>query len=43
MRVLFKQIIGAEKMDQMDKSVYLHKNENLYPNLKDPQKMFKYL
>lgn len=38
MWVLFKQIIGAEKMDQVDKSVYLHKKDSLYPNLQDPQK-----
>lgn len=43
MWVLFKEIIGAEKMDQVDKSAYLHKNDSLYPNLQNPQKMFKYL
>lgn len=29
MWVSFKEIIGAEKMDQVDKSAYLHKNDSL--------------
>lgn len=29
MWVSFKKIIGAEKMDQVDKSAYLHKNDSL--------------